>query len=214
MTPDVDLNMLESDYFDWLCALAGTDGDEMLGNGYRMLSKRLHEKEFYWILPRDDNRAVDGVDLRLRFLDERPDYAEIDIKKRKKKHFLERYCSVFEMLIGLCWRLTDEVIYGSPNKRIISKLFMDILYRTELYEMMDNVFDEEMAALLEIKINKILDRKYDKDGDGSFFGVCRKKKRGQLGDFGDVYGRKICDKTKLEIWNQALEWIETENWLK
>ena len=47
-------------YFDWLCMVAVPDGYRRLE--YSMLLNTLMETEFYWLVPRDENRARDGLE--------------------------------------------------------------------------------------------------------------------------------------------------------
>jgi hypothetical protein len=55
---------LDRDYFKWLTSQINTRKDK----SYNELFARMHETEFVWIVPNDDNRVQDGLDLRSEFL--------------------------------------------------------------------------------------------------------------------------------------------------
>ena len=60
------LEMMKSEYFNWLCDIVCKDRfSEKIS--YRKLLSHLHSREFTYILPMDVNRAVDGENLRYRF---------------------------------------------------------------------------------------------------------------------------------------------------
>ena len=57
---------ITNEYFDWMYDLACKDRyPEQIS--YRKLFVLLHDTEFIYSIPRDKNRAEDGIDLRYRF---------------------------------------------------------------------------------------------------------------------------------------------------
>ena len=60
---------LKKQYFEWMCALI-CDKRYIGHASYNMLLKYLNKKKFTYILPLDENRLLDGLDLRFRFADE------------------------------------------------------------------------------------------------------------------------------------------------
>jgi hypothetical protein len=62
---------IEELYFNWLYhKVASLNAPKTPSNSFTTLIKELHSTEFVWILPMDDNRANDGLELRVDFLTE------------------------------------------------------------------------------------------------------------------------------------------------
>jgi hypothetical protein len=59
------MNKLDYDYFDWLVAQIHTPANNRT---YNELFSRMHNTEFVWTVPNDDNRLRDGLALRSEFL--------------------------------------------------------------------------------------------------------------------------------------------------
>lgn len=93
---------LDDAYLAWLYLQVGARSvreSDPSRTHWRLL-RQMHETDFVWLVPNDDNRAADGLELRYEFMDEKailPDRA-----------WLERPCSFLEMLIGLARRLAFE----------------------------------------------------------------------------------------------------------
>ena len=84
------------DYFQWLCEMVHIDQED---RSYWILAKDLHQHPFYSLIPHDENRASDGLELRedyLHFINY-PKYVSIDGE-----------CTVFEMLVALARRMDFE----------------------------------------------------------------------------------------------------------
>ena len=62
----MNIDDINNDYFEWLYNLV-CDGLYAGRNSYRKLLMFLHNTEFTWTIPMDENRASDGIDLRYRF---------------------------------------------------------------------------------------------------------------------------------------------------
>lgn len=67
---------------------------------YWKLAKAMHQKEFVWLVPNDDNRVEDGRLLRYDFIAEE----ELDVDRE----WMELGCSFLEMLVALVQRLSFE----------------------------------------------------------------------------------------------------------
>lgn len=87
---------LDELYFDWLTRQVGSEAIPRI-----KLLERLFLKEFVWHIPNDDNRAVDGRDLRLRFLEDQQ-------ISNPPEDWMWLGCSMLEMLIALSQRLAFE----------------------------------------------------------------------------------------------------------
>ena len=86
--------MEENRYFDFLCSIVGRSQD------YSILLDELHNIEFYSLIPNDDNRGVDGEQLRQLFLD--------DNNGSGRSYIPRGAATILEMLIGLSHRLYLE----------------------------------------------------------------------------------------------------------
>ena len=84
-------NDIHRDYFYWLYNLVcGYRYAREIS--YELLLKHMHKKEFKYVIPIDQNRDIDGCDLRWRFaVDMGPDVDPYLIEES-----LQGPCSVFE----------------------------------------------------------------------------------------------------------------------
>lgn len=87
-------NTLDNLYFEWLCREVDTP------EGYDLTLGRLYEQPFTYFIPNDDNRAQDGLELRMFFL-ETEGYS-------RDAAWEELPCSVLEMLVALARRMEFE----------------------------------------------------------------------------------------------------------
>lgn len=148
--------MLE-DYYQWLIGLLGNDDLEQdFRRTYQKLLWKLFNTEFVWSVSFDSNRAGDGLYLR-----------EIFIRDTGLPLYLNRGCSVLEMMVALAMRCED-LIYDPDIHDSVYETFMDMLHNLDIDLMDDIDFDEE-------KVDEILDnfmcRKYEFNGAGGLFCV-------------------------------------------
>ena len=139
----------------------------------------LHKTEFIWIIPKDENRAHDGIDMRYRFALEKG-YNDYIVK------YLKGPCSILEMMLALATRC-EENIMDDPNiGDRTGQWFWGMIVNLGLGSMYDEEFDKREA--IEI-IDRFLDRKYEPNGKGGLFTI------------------RNCDRDirKIEIWYQ-LRW--------
>jgi hypothetical protein len=95
---------IEEVYFKWLCAkVEKLNGPPTPSLTHWKLFRILHTTEFVWFIPNDDNRIMDGLELRIYFLSES--------RCQDDKDWMAAGCSVLEMLIAFANRaefMTDE----------------------------------------------------------------------------------------------------------
>lgn len=169
-------NELSNRYFEWMCQLVH-DESQPKNLTYTKLLRRLFETDFYYIVQMDENRGIDGVDLRYRFgyennIDDRVIASEIDI----------RPCSVLEMMVALSIRC-EENIMCDPELGIRCYIwFWGMINNLGLICMHDDAYNERWVDAV---ITTLLDRSYKPNGDGGLF---------------TVEGRG--DMRKVEIWYQ------------
>lgn len=173
---------ITNDYFDWLYNLVCKNrySDNI---SYRKLLSYLHDTEFRWSIRRDQNRAMDGIDLRFRFAHE---YIVVE----NADAYLSGPCSVLEMMIALAIRC-EETIMDNPNiGNRTGQWFWGMIVSLGLGSMYDSRFDEYYVRL---SIEKFLDRRYDPNGRGGLFTI------------------RHCDRdlTKVEIWYQLCWYLDS-----
>lgn len=151
---------------------------------YINLFEMLHNLEFYWSIDRDDNRAGDGEELRDNY------NIPLDISCEDEnlvEEFMNRPCSVFEMLIGLAIRVDEEYL-GDPADPHPEDFFREMIKNLGLDGYTDRRFD---AGSVKRRVSMWLDRRFTKNGLGSPFPVYNDDR----------------DQRDLEIWDQMNSYI-------
>lgn len=147
-------SQLDELYLTWLYSQTGSIKLKNRSRTYWSLLKLLYTKEFVYFIPNDDNRAMDGTDLRYDFIDaEELDDVNLD--------WINLSCSMLELFVGLSRRLSFAA-EGEPSDwfwRIMQNLDLDI-YNDSVSIPLDEV-DE--------KLNQIIWRTYEPDGLGGIF---------------------------------------------
>jgi hypothetical protein len=141
-------------YFEWLVDQVGS------GEGFVPLLKLLHDKEFIFIIPNDENRREDALDLRVEFL--RVDQHEPDSVIPTGTRLLHPYCSLLELLVALSRKLefmTDEPALGWA---------MALLENLELHRMRGDLDPVQVQYVDEI-LERLVWRNFQADGLGGFF---------------------------------------------
>lgn len=175
-------NQIADHYFEWMYDLvcAGRYSKDI---SYRKLLMRLHGTAFRWSIPRDENRAKDGVDLRYRFA---YDYAGIE----DAETYLNEPCSVLEMMIALAIKCEENIMDDPSIGERTGQWFWNMVVSLGLGSMVDDEFDRRFV---DDTINRFLDREYHPDGKGGLFRIknCRK------------------DMRTVEIWYQLCWYLDT-----
>lgn len=144
-------DLLERRYLKWLEDQVAIDNNK----SYHELFERLHDKEFVWIIPNDDNRVADGLDIRHEFL--------------HRHNAFSRGCSVLEVLIALSRRIAFNA--GGNAEDWAWRLLQNL----ELHKYsghIGNVRDGQIEDILE----RLVWRTYNPDGGGGFFPLAWPKK--------------------------------------
>ena len=160
---------LEHRYFNWLYSKIGTLTDPNPRHSHWLLAETLHNIPFWWSVPNDDNRAVDGMQLRDAFCDE--------VGSLEGETFIFESCSVLEMLIALAARAsydTDGLVPGMNTEEWFW-LFMQNL-GISARDMNDEQFDLiRDTAFIKGTIERLLGRKYKANGHGGLFPMVKPK---------------------------------------
>ncbi len=149
---------VNDEYFEWLCEQIDS-GRFSKNVSYRKLLMRLHNIEFTWFVPHDDNRADDGIQLRRRYGLSKDDTS------------LSRYilgpCSVFEMMVALairCETIMDDALIGDRT----GQWFWGMIHSLGLTPMNDSKFNRDYVDDI---IARFLNREYEPDGRGGLFTI-------------------------------------------
>ncbi len=149
-------------YFEWLCnSVCGERYSAQIS--YRKLLMHLHNTEFVYHIPKDRNRAVDGIGLRYRFAK----YYDID-KVNYVTGCLEGPCSVLEMMVALAMRCEETIMDDPQIGDRTGEWFWDMITSLGLGSMNDNRYDKKDVSDI---ISRFLNREYEPDGRGGLFTV-------------------------------------------
>lgn len=130
---------------------------------YRKLLRELHRIEFTYSIPMDGNRAEDGVDLRYRF-----GYENGYSSSMISVYLDNRMCSVLEMMIALAIRCEEHIMDDPDIGNRTGQWFWNMIVNLGLGSMNDSKFDRDYVEDI---VQRFLDRKYSRNGDGGLFTV-------------------------------------------
>lgn len=170
---------LRDEYFEWLLTIVKADeGPEELS--YRELLAHLHSRPFRYSIPKDQNRALDGLGLRRRFA--RLFYCS--------DRFIEDDCSIFEMMVALAIRCEEDIMDDPTIGDRTSQWFWEMINNLGLSSMVDDRYDPEYVDKV---LERFINRKYEPDGFGGLFRVrhCTE------------------DLRKVEIWYQLCWYLDS-----
>ena len=172
---------LDERYFVWLYSMVANPeiGDPKVT--YWRLLKQLFEKEFVWIVSRDDNRIEDGKELRIAFLrDQGLRREDVD------PNWIEIGCSFLELMIAMSDRLRFEV---DPDSQL-AYWFWEVLMENIGLRRHNDV-GNHMKRHIDDVLNRVIFRQYEPDGRGGFFPLRYPPK----------------DQTRVELWYQLSAYV-------
>lgn len=152
----VNINMpLDETYFVWLYSQVGSVKNRNRAKTYWTLLRLLHKKEFTWSnIEMDENRAQDGVDLRLEFKREiGNDLSEFG--------WMDYGCSMLELMIALSIKLAFE------GEGETSDWFWVLIRNLGLIECTDA--NQPDPHIVENILDKVIERDYAPNGAGGLF---------------------------------------------
>ena len=179
------LTRLNREYFAWLTSQIGIHKNNK--NTYDDLFAKMHDVEFIWTVPNDDNRVADGIEVRKEFLDSiihRVDRVKV------LETFFERGVSVLEVLIALSRRaefIGSGAFPGSDDKLFWTWHLIENLGLHSFHDPLTNRNSEKVDEILDA----LVWRTYERDGRGGFFPL-KNPKENQL---------------EKEIWDQMNAYI-------
>lgn len=143
----------------------------------------LYLHNFRWVIPRDENRAADGIELRHQYMSTRNIQAFTITE-------LQQPCSVLEMMVALAKRCDFQTMTNFDDDQ--SWIWFDgMLMSLGLLDMDNSVFDENIVNDI---LERWMSRKHSPDGQGGLF---------YIPGFTE-------DMRKMEIWYQMCSFVNNE----
>ena len=175
MTRGVPLDDL---YFEWLYRFFAAVSNRNPKRSFWKMAKRLHSTEFVYFIPNDENRALDGKDLREEFFYLHPDV-------RRDQNWLDQECSMLELILGLAIRAEFLADRGSIDGGV-GGWFWLMIRNAGLYKFTDDYLVGRSLEEIDRVIYLINNRTYSRDGLGGLFPVTGTRK----------------DMRRVELWGQ------------
>ena len=147
---------LHEEYFEWIYQL-------IEGKGYRKTLEHLYNVPFYAIMPLDDNRLRDGINLAYKFANE-CGYPDEEIEYNLDMNI----CSVLEVMVGLAVRIEDTLMADEDFGDRTIMWFWIMMKSLGLYGMTDDKYDHRRVQDV---IIRFLEREYEPNGRGGLFTI-------------------------------------------
>jgi hypothetical protein len=141
------MKKIDYDYFEWLTSQITIPNN----NSYGELFSRMHNFEFVWLVPNDDNREKDGLSLRAEFLN-----------GRHPNSLILEGVSILEVLVALSRRVA--FIGGGDAEMWAWRLLKNL----RLNKASDPI-TEAKAARIDETLYALVWRTYQPNGRGGFF---------------------------------------------
>lgn len=142
-------------YFDWLRKRVSVTNNPNPKRRYHLLLEQLINIPYRWSIPNDDNRASDGLDLRLSFSSE----------EGVDHRYISWDVSVLEVLIALCERMSFDTDEG------VDVWFWTLMENLDLRRFNDEVYEDyiDTPSSVQERVDTFLDRAYLPNGMGGLF---------------------------------------------
>jgi hypothetical protein len=131
-------------YFSWLLSMTG-----QLEDTHTNVFDIAHSIPFYEIVPNDENRAMDGRDLRRQYSDD----------TGRLLPNIEIACSVFEMLVALSQKMNETFFDPEYPENGPYWLLRMIRNMGLHYHFSDSMFDAFSDGVVRIKLIQMVERK-------------------------------------------------------
>ena len=168
-------------YYDWLCILIGVDRRNPRRN-YGKLTQMLHSIDFKPKFPADENRGMDGMQLRVEFMQLHGPYGSATNRGK---------CTMLEFLIALARRMSF-LMNGNPNRHHTEYYFWVLIQNLRLDKLTDDRWDYLNGEFfVEDAVMRLQERSIERNGEGGLF---------PLRHFSE-------DQRNVEIWYQMHAWL-------
>lgn len=165
-------------YISWLYGLIGSTTLRDPTRSYWSLARQLYSRPFTWTIRNDDNREMDGRELRFEYLDAIGQH-DYDLA------WMARECTIFEMLIALSRRASFETQMEPVE------WFWKFLENLELDHYSDAAYNPGVEHHVHQVLDRLIHRNYAPDGRGGIFPL----------------KHPYSDQRNVEIWSQMSLYI-------
>lgn len=142
----------------------------------------LHGIDFKPCMERDENRAGDGIQLRVDFMNAHGPFGSATNRGP---------CTMLEFLVSLAGKM-NFLMYEEDNPHRTEWYFWKLIRNLGLRKFTDDHWDEcHGEFFVEDACDRVLNRKYMYDGDGGLFPLRHPQQ----------------DQTMVEIWGQMHAWL-------
>ena len=143
-------------YYEWMrrivCGNAVVEGPRE----YNRLLQYLYNRDFIFINPMDENRAIAGVDLRYRY------------SREAAEELKEKPCSILEMMVALALRCEESIMMSPDYDDRTSQWFWEMIQSLGLDAMNDGSFNIRSVNHI---VDVFLERRYRPNGKGGLFTI-------------------------------------------
>ena len=168
-------------YFDWLCMKIGVDSRNPKRN-YGQMVAMLHGVNYIPIMKLDENRASDGIQLRVAFMNAHGPYGSSTNRGP---------CTVLEFLIALASKM-NFLMGAEENSHRTEWYFWRMISHLGIRKLTDDFWEISKGEFfVEDACDRIMNRCYNPDGSGGLFPLKEPTK----------------DQTQVEVWNQMQAWL-------
>lgn len=174
-------DQVKADYFEWMYKLM-CGGRFAKTISYRKLFTFLHDTEFTYYVPHDENRAEDGIALRYRYC--------VYHNCENLEYCLDGPCSVLEMMVALAIRCEERIMCNPEKGDRTAQWFWDMVRSLGLSSMSDYNFNENVV---DDAMWRLLNRQYSPNGKGGLFTIRRWNR----------------DAREAEIWHQLMAYLNS-----
>lgn len=175
------LENINQDYFEWLYDMVN-DLDRDYSDLLNHIFDRDYNNDTAILIPNDDNRISDALELRLDFRNEQLSREDPYLARM----FMDQTCSLLEIFISLSIRM--EEVMGLDR---FPDWFWEILDNLGLGDYDNDHFTSRNIKKIDKILNDWLDRNYNEDGSGGLFPLYK----------------PTSDQRKTEIWYQMSAYL-------
>jgi len=162
-------------YFDWLCMTTNNCN-------YIRLAQALHSMEFRAKLITDGNRAMDGISLRVEFMQR---YGELGSSTNRGR------CTMLELLVAIAKKMSFQM-YGNVAEHRTAYYFWVLIKNLRLDKLTDDNWDRLNGDFfVDDAVCRVINRQYDANGKGGLFPLRHSTE----------------DQRNVEIWYQMHAWL-------
>lgn len=169
------MRMSRDPYFDWLCATV-EDREHI------ELLHMLHSIEFKAKNPADSNRGMDGMRLRVEFMDRHGAFGSATNRGP---------CTMLELFIAIAKNMSF-LMYGNSMGHRTAYYFWILMKNLGISKITDDKWHTINGEFfVEDAVHRVVDRQYDKNGKGGLFPLQHPSE----------------DQRGVELWYQMHAWL-------